>query len=185
MNGMDPEERDCANNDAFCGWVNTTNKLTRLACIPKTLNYEDLPIELKDECVKDLENNVATCLCAVDNCNYQCNNCEWKKSDDNPNILKCLTNNCTANKPTTKIVASTGSTKDTETKENTDGTPKPTTDTNTTIAGDEGSTKSNGKVPKEIPYTPSGCQTIAEPSQIDLIIWILATFVTLVKFTQV
>ena len=79
MNGMDPEERDCANNDAFCGWVNTTNKLTRLACIPKTLNYEDLPIELKDECVKDLENNVATCLCAVDNCNYQCNisNLQW------------------------------------------------------------------------------------------------------------
>ena len=191
MNGMDKDGTDCVNNDAFCGWVKDEKdeeKLTRLACIPKTLKYEGLPIEHKDECVKDLENNVTTCLCAVDNCNYQCNECEWKKSDDNSKILKCLTNNCEAGKPTTKLVASTGSTKDTETsgsvtKENADGTPTPTTETNTTNS-DKGITKSNGKPQKEnpdSPDSPSGCQRIAEPSQTDLIIWILATFVTLVK----
>ena len=189
MYGMDPEETDCVNNDAFCGWVQDEEKITRLACTPKKWEFEGQPIEYKDECVKDAEKNVTTCLCAFDNCNYQCNECEWKNSDDSSKILKCQPHNCVAYKPTTKLVAITGSTKDTETsgsvtRENADGTPTPTIETKATDY-DGATTKSNGKPQKEnpdSPDSPSGCQRIAEPSQIDLIIWIIATFVTLVKF---
>lgn len=50
------------------------------------------------------------------------------------------------------------------------------------MPADDGSTKSNGKVPEkeepEASESSSGCQRIAEPSRIVLIIWILATFVT-------
>ena len=88
------------------------------------------------------------------------------------------------------------------TKENVDGTPKPattpantsedrntkTTNSNGAIPADNGSTKYNGKVPEreqpDSPESDSGCQRIAEPSQVLLIIWILATFITTVDIPR-
>jgi len=171
MNGKDPEETECKKKDAFCGWVQDNNKLTRLACMPKVLEYESSKIEYEVGCEKDPQQKITTCLCNTDNCNYQCN------ENDEPN--------CKAPPVVSTRLPKVTETSGSATKGNVDVTSKPTAtqeNTNGAMPADDGSTKSKGKVPiKEKPMateSSSGRQRIAEPCQIVLIIWILATFVT-------
>ena len=195
MNGKDPKETECKKKETFCGWAQDNEKLIRLACMPKKLNVESLKFEYEVDCVNDTEKNIMTCLCNTDNCNYQCNECKWKKSVKEK-ILKCenADPNCEA-----RSVLSTKVTKGTEAsgsvtthsttpaKTSEDRNTK-TTNSNGAIPADNGSTKYNGKIPEreqpDSPESDSGCQRIAEPSQVLLIIWILATFITTVDIPR-
>ena len=163
MNGKDPEETECKKKDAFCGWVQDNNKLTRLACMPKVLEYESSKIEYEVGCEKDPQQKITTCLCNTDNCNYQCNDCKRKASKANPKILECENDDpnyearSVVSTRLTKVTKTSGSV----TKENVDGTSKPTsteaktTNSNGTMPADDGSTKSNGKAPEiEEPKPP-------------------------------
>ena len=170
MDGKEPEETECKKKDAFCGWVQDNNKLTRLACMPTELSYEDSKIEYEVGCEKDPDNKITTCLCNTDNCNYQCN------ENDEPN--------CKAPPVVSTRLPKVTETSASVTKGNVDVTSKPTaiqantTNSNGAMTADDGSTKSRKTRRPGVSKSSCGCQRIAEPIQIVLIIWILATFVT-------